>query len=328
MFHNCGIHTPKAALSGSSGLGGGGFDHSTVLAQACADCHEKDRKDSSHFAGQDCKGCHVPGTTWKDTQGSSGGALAHNPIPTACNSCHSDGQAFDRYPANHLPVLGGDCIECHANTIAGGFRDFTNSSMKHIQPIIDSQNCNSCHADGQPKDSFPAGHTPIGGDDCFSCHYQQAAGSNFTSWGNGTFEHDQTIINGKNCNSCHTNDRPNTGAYMSQDPALTVNTSHYGQFDCYYCHGTNNQFRDWSSTNTSHYNASGGRIESCLPCHYSRERPQANQASNGRIGEHSNRTTWFMPPIYDINAAGDQPGRDGKLGNCFSCHTRRRSFAD
>lgn len=435
LYQNCGLEAPSALSSDGTFSN---FDHSAVLHLQCMQCHEDERKNPQHYPGQDCKGCHIPGGTWKPPVGGSphiplpsacagchgdggpedrfeaslpghsdaigkdciechqsaidsgftnwgGGSFFHSPQIIAaqnCKSCHGDGQANDKYPNNHLPVMGGECFACHKKSTENGFANWTGAVMVHNKEIIDSQVCNSCHADGAPRDSFPANHQNIGSKDCFECH-QAAINNGFTSWGGGKFEHTQaiidakncqschgdgqskdsfpanhiatngqdcsschqssinngftswaggrfthssTIINAKNCNSCHESDRPKTGAYMSQDENLSVNHSHYGKFDCYFCHGTNNSFRDWNSSNTNHYNAAGSKIQHCLPCHYSRERPQANQASNGKISEHRNNSSYFTAPVYDINAVGNQPNSSGKLGNCYRCHSSRRNF--
>ena len=315
---------------------GAQFNHAPAVinANTCMSCHgnggAKDSYPNTHVAngGQDCKSCHQASitnmfTNWK------GAVFLHNEAlvnQNTCTSCHGDSAPYDEFPSGHIAVGSTDCKTCHQATVTGGFKDWKNASFNHSSSVLALNTCKSCHADGAAKDSFPNDHIAVGAADCRDCH-QASINNNFKDWKGGQFDHSPTLIAQKNCNSCHSSDRPGTGSFMAQDPALNVTDSHYGTYDCYFCHKTNQNWRDWNSSSTSHYEASGRKIESCLPCHFARERPQPNQRGNGPIGEHRNRTSWFTAPIYEINASGNHPGSKGKLGNCYACHNkRRRSF--
>lgn len=316
----------------------GGTGH-TVSQSECASCHGSGGvRDSiallkpSHFdiGGEDCLKCHQATKesgfqNWKNGN-------AHSASLTSCSGCHGAGKDQDSIAAfkpDHFSIGNQDCYQCHSSAKDNGYKNWLGGTFSHSPTQAE---CASCHGVGQSNDhiaKFKPDHFSIGGKDCLECHLATRNGG-YKNWSGGLYVHSTGDISGKSCASCHdTNSkpRPSIGKWMKQDP--NAGTTHYGKFDCYFCHKTTNSWGDWNSTGTSHMMAGGGKIEFCLPCHYSKKDPTSDPNGNttSRISKHSSQTSWFTPPIYDINAVGNHPGANGKLGKCYSCHNvKRRSF--
>ena len=307
------------------------FTHSASIA-TCATCHAdgkpKDSFPAVHIAtqGLDCKSCHqatlATFTNWKN------GIFNHNPTPANCGTCHATGAAHNSFPTPstlHVPVAAGtDCKSCHMASVTGSYANWKNGQYPHNP---EPSSCSTCHSTGGLHNSFPAtGHLATNGADCKTCHIASVNGG-YANWTGGTFAHSTTLIAQKNCMTCHSSDRPSTGRLMRQDPNITSNASHYGQFDCYYCHKTTLAWKDWNSSSTNHYNAAGTKIESCLPCHYSKKSPAFDGIGTARVSPHTNDASKFT--LYTITSpAGTAAGASGMLGRCYACHNKgRRSWS-
>ncbi len=322
---------------------GGLFSHVPEPAN-CSSCHSATGSHPSltpdHIAigTQDCKVCHqatlatLPTTNknWKNP------IYNHNPAPVTCAGCHGAGKANADFPAVHVPVGTSDCKACHLASVTNNYPKVNGWKGGQYPHPANLSACANCHGDGGLHDSFPpsanipnvTSHIAINGQDCKTCHNASVTGG-FKDWSGATFAHTSAMITGKNCSSCHAADRPVTGRLMAQDPALKATNGHYGKFDCYFCHKTTLGFKDWNSSSTSHYNAAGTKIESCLPCHYASEKPvfdQVRPVGTSHVEHGTSLTYWGS---YNINAVGNQPGANGMLGVCYRCHNvARRSFAE
>lgn len=106
------------------------------LDPACASCHEADRKDPSHYPGEDCGDCHVP-TEWADA------TFDHSdyfPTPhrgvSACESCHPDSSDYSQFV----------CTDCHHKSETDGHHREV-GGYTYV-----SSECYRCHPDGRAED--------------------------------------------------------------------------------------------------------------------------------------------------------------------------------
>ncbi|MGE0762746.1 MAG: hypothetical protein AB7N80_05660 [Bdellovibrionales bacterium] len=212
LFQNCNVLSRPQAVDMSSLSLLLFHDNFDVATLQCMDCHESDRKDVAHFAGQDCAGCHVPGPGWAVSADA-----AHNPVPVQCKSCHADGATYDRYPVGHMAIASGsDCIDCHKASISAGFMDWKGGLFAHDATLIAGRNCSSCHAADRPpivnstninpsiNDARVVDKTHFAAKDCFYCHNAPPTGNSWRGASANQYEHtDASGIKLNFCLSCH-----------------------------------------------------------------------------------------------------------------------------
>lgn len=210
-----------------------------------------------------------------------------------CQTCHeSQRKSPDHY-------AGQDCVGCHTP----GNNGWMSTTGGHTATVVAAKNCATCHGTAGSHPSFPANHINTTGLDCSSCH-QASINTGFVNWTGGVFEHNATLIAGKNCATCHEEDRPPTVTLKNINPSIAIiaDNTHFAAKDCFACHGappTAITWRGASATQYEHTNASRGNINFCLTCHLLDE----------HVGRHG-------------SVANDIVG-DGK---CQQCHTTRRSW--
>jgi hypothetical protein len=142
------------------------FDHATIGARDCADCHASP---PAHFPAP-CVGCHLDTTTFQNV------LFDHSQIADRdCADCHTP-------PPNHYP---GSCGNCHADT-----SNFRNAIFNHS--VIGDQDCANCHT--PPPNHFPGA--------CRNCHMDTSNFRNATF--NHSFPLGHGGANGE-CTACHTN---------------------------------------------------------------------------------------------------------------------------
>ncbi len=312
---------------------GGTYGHNPEPS-VCANCHTSDRPAAlvgrflhSPYGTGECNTCHTrTGVAW------SGGIYSHQPAPATCVSCHAaDRPASTVNGFSHTQSGTGECASCH--TYPGV--KWTSGTYSH-SPTPAS--CNSCHSSTRPTTtSNRFSHTQYGTGDCVSCHTQNVGtnwtGGNYnhapapascnlchsgdrpaavvngfshatygtgdcvschtnlgTTWAGGMFSHAPTP---SACNSCHETQRPSTHAY----PNMAAGTGHYTAKDCYACHRP--KMTGITTFVYGHSNAVNTNIRFCLPCHLSQGQTKHSGSSS-------------------VSFAGD--------GNCYNCHTKKRSW--
>lgn len=207
FFQNCGIvetpHQPGQSALSSLSI----HAEPTIAAMECRQCHEQDRKDLAHYAGQDCRGCHTP-TVWSAAQGMphaangstsssllnctechglTGSALTRLTVPDAdhyfqatnCVGCHSDFSSFtEKLSFNHASqVQSGYCFECH-NFDSGSYTSFTRVAPFNTTnsfTILDSVGV-SARVGSDPNGVFssPQMHSGSNMRQCALCHVYTA----------------------------------------------------------------------------------------------------------------------------------------------------------
>jgi hypothetical protein len=332
-------HTNNAGISWL-----GGYYAHIPYPTTCSNCHLSKRPvgivgnpafDHANGGTGDCVSCHTnPGSTW------AGANYSHQPTPTQCSSCHANERPIGLVgtpPFNHANGGMGDCVSCHKNPGVS----WTGGSFSHTPAPTQ---CLSCHAGKRPVGLIgnpPFNHANGGMGDCVSCHKNPG-----NSWAGGTYNH---LPVPTQCLSCHVSDRPTglvgnpafnhangglgdcvschkkpgvswTGGLMSHSPVpascatchsgqrpaigrLPNNggtlVTHYTPKDCFACHLP--QSTTVVDFKFSHSDAKNVQIKFCLPCHL-----REGQAKHGRDTK--------------VILTGD--------GNCFNCHTRKKSFSN
>lgn len=254
-FQNCGVVRPSASSNLSSLAG---FDHSFILSsgQSCSVCHEKDRpapvNNMAHGGGADCIGCHVP-TSWLNTS-----TTPHSPVPTQCAVCHGPTGPYNRFPNDHIPTNGSDCIDCHQASVQSGFSSWQGGvGMPHPAsgPTAGSTlNCASCHDQNGVANnrlSVPVAQHYNQATTCVGCHSDY---SNFTN--QLRFSHPSTALG--DCTSCHSFA---SGSYSSYTQVARFNTTN--SFSISSSTGVTGTFDGDSFTSTH----STPALQQCYHCH-------------------------------------------------------------
>lgn len=268
----CDIKQPKVEASYASVS----FKH-TGTETTCLTCHTDQRPAAvnsfSHYDNADCKYCHTAGGKWTDHNFHS-----NNGTPTKCSNCHEKDRKAAVAGVPH--GSGGDCVSCHSV----GSNWATGASPHNPTPT----SCTSCHASNRPAPVN--GYAHYNGDDCVTCHVPGGVWANYKLYSH-------TPVSAT-CNQCHSNDRPALSKHPSQnDPAVT-DKRHYVAKDCTICHKPPTTTRVFSFVHT---NSTGGKINFCLPCHYTK----------GWDKHGSTHSSYFT---------GD--------GTCYSCHNRGKTWSN
>ncbi len=288
-----------------------------------------------------CKECHGL------TNGNGSVAGTGNTIPagetasTTVSSVGNSGATITPYfnpPASGQPIYASythldsnstayDCTKCHTVPAINATSAYTVWKQgKFHQNVTAPTSCANCHYKEMPNVSFTGyNHVslvstsgtvtlPNGSKltmDCKSCHTSNVG----TNWlgATGGSPHPTNSPFPTSCNSCHSSDRPSmmftrVNGNWTQPTTFTYFdghqvTGHYTNKDCYSCHRPKTTtLTVWTgTTNWNHTNAQGANITFCMPCHY--------QEGQNKHGSTSSRLT---ANNYD--------------GNCYNCHTTRKSW--
>ena len=275
------------------------YSHNPVPV-SCMNCHEAERKSSTHFPSQDCSGCHQNnlGVSW------TGGNFSHSPVPASCSLCHAP-----QRPTTAAHASGADCSDCHSPTQA-----WINPSVYSHSPV--PTGCLSCHETSRPAvtrmplNSTATGHfSPT---DCASCHQVPAStGEIFT------FQHNDS--SGKTLGTC-----------LPCHEAERKSSTHYTGQDCSACH--TDPGKTWLASTLSPHPTNIPMPVSCNGCHES-SRPSTTQypppgalvtghfAGQDCIGCHSAKTT------ADLTFAHKHGANNIPLITCLPCHQAKRPTA-
>lgn len=220
LFQNCGmVRTPQ---SSNGGLSSAGFNHKVLTVdQQCMVCHEDDRPNLDHYAGQDCYGCHNT-TIW-----AGGAGASHNPIPVSCNTCHASTGTTPAIDLNtHIAIdeATQDCIDCHQGAVASGFVSWGGALPTVINllevtaggttrlgmevPHPNNTNCTTCHESNQPPFVNKArSYEHTGVEACVLCHLPDSpniSSGRLTQESMSAGEHSSfTDISTQDCTTCH-----------------------------------------------------------------------------------------------------------------------------
>lgn len=278
---------------------------------------------------KNCATCHAGAAAGNFT-----GGLFHANVtvqPTACLECHVNAQptgfvgpnktgrsplsaemrheattwsnATGTWAATKTPLVGQDCVTCHASTAA------FSAAAYHSNLTTQPGSCIACHANSKPIGAsyvqgfgpMPFDHSKAGGNgECITCHTVNLAAP---TWANGNFNHTGVT----SCASCHESQRPNSNTYLgtatawSATPAwISKNISwatgtttfdfntHGGTQDCITCHAASSASAHTALSNWSggHYPGHASTMTQCLTCH---SYPQLTASAGGYL--HSNAGT-------------------------------------
>jgi len=287
--------------SGCGGCHNGNFRDSNAKSQALADMPASYTKGHIPTPQQDCDQCHAS----HDPKGTFAGAVMdHKGITKDCASCHnanfkpSYGAAILFVPeddANHPPLQGRDCIQCH-DTI-----DFAHYSVDHTTLGPNPDCFTGCHDGSEPahtngalfKGDFPAPgtHPEPTSNDCSICH---TAGGDFAA-----VAHDHsTDPAGVACSSsgCHADNTPGI-----KDKTDRVPTHPSTAEECSVCHNTTK----FAGAKYDHKDSSGADIiANCVQCHDGNGAPgkKTGHVPSENVCENCHTTAGFLPAFnYDHN---------------------------
>ncbi|WP_150102966.1 cytochrome c3 family protein [Sideroxydans lithotrophicus] len=217
----------------------------------CSTCHNGGYasenalgKNTGHLVTTaDCVMCHTATNTISYTT-FLGASFDHNvtynnafpaaaPASPLCGSCHNGATATGK-KTTHVPTTG-DCITCHTNATTGcpncvsfyGVQyDHTNAAAGVAAyttfPVgaPASPLCSSCH-NGTTALGMNAGHIPVNGADCITCHTPANTGCGTTglcsTFLGATFSH--AAVAAGSCGACHQSQYPGV---VSINPAIHI----------------------------------------------------------------------------------------------------------
>ncbi len=345
------------------------FDHAAAgIIDNCASCHDGLPHDgvvviaapNSHIpTTNDCSVCHTNTNNGPLINGTSSSGFTtatrfvntvHPAYSTGCSSCHNgsyDNAVYGATFYNTAPLSsthstanssGWDCNACHATT--GGFAEI--NPVNHLDPVIASQQCVSCHVAGNTVQPIgKSGVHPPTSDTCQDCH--QTGGSFIAGFDHTTMDaggineglacascHDGMVATGKNtshlpttrdCSVCHAGYPPSVSSFAGGS------FDHTGQEmigqQCMDCHDNNIAIgKSFSHMATN---------ADCGACHTT-EGTFATNATGGfdhtgvttgcaASGCHASGTAGVVDVTDDPNPLPHIPilGSSGEL-NCYSCH--------
>ena len=261
-------------------------------------------------SGQNCSNCHVSAATsflsW------AGGAYVHLASDTNCSSCHNGAIATGNSNPPHIPVVGVQCSNCHANTAAS----FATYVMNHSS--VSAVRCDACHngsftgegTNGALGTASYPNHVATGGSDCVSCHASAASG--FTSWAGAKYVH---LANDTNCSSCHNG---TTAAGNTTPPHIPVTG-----VQCSNCH--NNTATSFTAYTMNHSAVSASRCDACHNGSFTGEGTKGAQATASYAGHVATGgrdciTCHASAGAAYTSWAGAAYVHQASDTNCSSCH--------
>ena len=286
----------------------------------CAQCHTSRTSFALVSAGKPAN--HIP-TTQACTLCHSNAAdysiytMNHQGIAGGCATCHAAGLSFANIvpkapPANHFPIVGLACENCHAPTNFGAFGPGTSMSHTGI-----SGNCASCHEKGmswfgvtmvdRPTAAQDPNHPATG--ECANCHTSTVSFAQGVTGGNKPANHIPTT---QTCTLCHSN--PNDYSVFKMSHSGITN-------NCIQCHGTSLTFANIvpKAPPATHIPTKSIACESCHAA--SNFASFAGTAMNHTpvasytcVTCHETGMTWFGVQIV-VRPKGHHTGQD-----CKGCH--------
>lgn len=321
----------------------------------CIQCHT-----GSSFDQFSCIGCHEHNKTYSDAGHSNVSGYVY--ASPNCLACHPDGVSVTRDEHTFFPITSGTaheaatCDECH--TTNGDYLSFscinchthnkTDTDANHATVssyVYDSNNCLTCHPDGQAMSRNNHIYFPINtgtnheAQTCEECHTTPGQYQIFTCTACHTHEKTVTdtnhvgvsgyVYNSTNCYSCHPegvavnrgdhNYFPiSTGSTHSDIQCAECHTtSDYAQFSCVSCHE-----HERTSTNAQHADVLGYvyASSSCLSCH-----PDGISVSRD---EHLYFPINSTSRHASVDCSECHTTGDYQTYACTSCHEHEQATAD
>lgn len=368
--------------------------HQTTLGNpptgTCTTCHSGGYivsgalgKNLGHVATvSDCVACHTASNTASYTT-FLGASFSHSPgayatFPAAapasplCSSCHNGATAMGK-KTTHVSTTG-DCISCHTNATTGcpNCMTFYGVQYDHTNATAGvaaygtfpagapaTPTCSSCH-NGTIALGMNAGHIPINGADCITCHTPAntgcSAGGLCSTFLGATFSHASvtagscgtchqgqytgvvsinTAIHipqtfGNACDACHDNATSKIATATPTFLSVVFHTKAPGNpptGTCTTCHNGTYISQNAQSKNTGHV----ATTSDCVSCH------TALNTSNyttflGAGYSHSPGTYAAWPPAATptptcaschngVTAIGTNAGHPSITSDCMACHS-------
>ena len=307
-------------------------------------------KDPNHPTTGDCSQCHSSTTTF--TVVTAGKPANHIPTTQACALCHSNAGNYAIYtmnhagitsncaqchaaglsfanivpkepPANHMPILGLVCENCHSPANFGAFGPGT--AMKHTGI---TGNCASCHETGdswygvtmvdRPTKAQDANHPTTG--ECSNCHSSTVSFSSGVTGGNKPANHIPTT---QVCTLCHTT-AGNYAVYVMNHQGITTN--------CEQCHAAGLTFANITPKEPPATHLPIGSMP-CANCHsptvFTAFGPGTAMNHTGITGNcascHETGKTWYGVTMVDRPTKTQDPNHPA-TGDCSQCHGSTVSF--
>ena len=297
----------------------------------CSQCHSSTTTFTVVTAGKPAN--HIPTTQTCTLCHTNAGNYAiytmnHTGIATNCAQCHGTGLSFanivpKEQPANHIPVLGLACENCHSTTVFTAFGPGT--AMKHTGI---TGNCASCHETGdswygvtmvdRPTKAQDANHPTTG--ECSNCHSSTVSFSNGITGGNKPANHIPTT---QVCTLCHTT-AGNYALYVMNHQGITAN--------CEQCHAAGLTFANITPKEPPATHLPIGSMP-CANCHsptvFTAFGPGTAMKHTGITSNcascHETGKTWYGVTMVDRPTKA-QDANHPTTGDCSQCHGSTVSF--
>lgn len=258
------------------------FEPVATDASDCASCHSfGDSPVSSHepFTLGTCHDCHDP------HGGDKKNFTLVESTQQLCQQCHDEfGHGGIASESNHLPVVKGDCLTCHAAH---------QSSHEKLLVVSKDTLCLGCHQSLDhanhlgslaSEDQRTNIHDPIINDNCMTCHLPHSSDDA------GLLVDDQRSV----CLGCHTE------LAIDLDFAQSVHSPFDDQQACTQCHDPHASDHDGMLAEPS--------TTLCFTCH-----DQSIESASGR-------TIPNMKKLIDESLSVHEPAANGECSSCHDSH--------
>jgi len=297
----------------------------------CSQCHSSTSSFAVVTAGKPAN--HIPTTQactlcHSNANDYSVYAMNHTGITNNCSQCHAAGLSFANIvpkepPANHIPLNGLVCENCHSTTNFGAFGPGTAMSHTGI-----TGNCATCHETGmswygvtmvdRPTAAQDANHPKTG--ECSNCHASTVSFSSGITGGNKPTNHIPTT---QVCTLCHTT-AGNYAVYTMNHQGITGN--------CAQCHASGLSFANIVPKEPPANHLPIGTL-ACENCHstanftaFGPGTPMSHAGISSNCAQcHETGMSWYGVTMVDRPTAA-QDANHPASGDCSQCHSSTVSF--
>ncbi len=297
----------------------------------CAQCHTSTTSFAVVSAGkpanhipttQACTLCHSNANDYSVYQ------MNHQGISNGCATCHAAGLSFANIvpkapPANHFPIVGLPCENCHSPTNFGAFGPGTQMSHTGI-----SGNCATCHEKGmswfgvtmvtRPTTAQDPNHPASG--ECSNCHTSTTSFAAGITGGNKPANHIPTT---QACTLCHANSK-DYSVFKMDHTGITGN--------CAQCHAAGLSFANIvpKAPPSNHLPITNLPCENChAPTKFTAFGPGTPMSHTGITRNcatcHETGMNWFGVTMVNRPTTAQDPNHP-TTGECSQCHSSTVSF--